>query len=1360
MRISLLLPSSLVFVTSTAFAQEGGFDAQPLDLAAPGDRFQTVPDASAIIGDLHPHLSFNTNYSFSSSWGDVSGLSIPSLQLYGHLSGSMAFLGRGHLDFNIPLQYSTENGVLMGDSTIRLKSLLVGNARSKVAMAIDVGAWIPSGDPTQFTGESEARYMGRAIFSGDAGKVFYAANLGYYHRAHNVVSDSYEIGPSVVFGLATGFDVWDDKVYLGPEISGYTMLPQDGSDTGLFSMKSSPIEGMLSVQYRTDSMIIDTSFGRGITTTPGTPDFRGGIEVTAITKILPDEDRDGIVNKEDVCPHIYGEYSFNPKVNGCPDADGDGLMDALDDCPGIYVEKLEGASKTGCPDSDEDGFIDSLDNCPAEKGLDNEDPFLVGCPNTDVDDDGVANEVDACPSEAGIASADPLFNGCPDSDGDGVFDKVDSCPEAVGGQHTRLQINGCPAPQFTGEIHFLSGTATLKQSAISELQRIAALIKEYPEYEHIIIEGHTDTEGPSSYNQSLSEERAKTVQQWLIDEGGIEANRLYAFGYGEEFPLNEEKTQEEKEDNRRVMFQLVDKQPEAKPQTPVTLASPVGNESDGEKQQSAKVATQQVQQSEEKEDLTVPQTATTPEAGAQPPVTESDNSEQPSVAQEEPVQTQATPVVEKPEAETNSAPETTEDAAQTDNTTATPDKTSAESTAPVVESAESSGEKEAVSEQPVVAEPATAPEQKPAPSQDDDVKTAEPTTVVDAVQALDVMKMKKTEIESFDKVFAKIEKVQETLRSASAKLDSANDHLGKALGITDIENLEAALMDFQKKAPGMIKVRPKLDTIPPMLGFQVSPDAPPQIKNAVKELDLASKDIQSISTDVFRLRSTVVGLLGEAYGLPSEAFKEGKQLLSQGFSGIPKIIFLSSNLRHNIMVTKNTTEDAANLFVSSKNILHTFATVFPKAKALAQNSGRLADNLKEMTKLDSQLNSLKSALEKQASNPKSLSKLEKALLANQQSLGLDVAKINALQAEMKKSTALKQKIVAQKESVTKYLASAAKLEKQLKDNPMVAAVEKFQALEAEVAALQTQKAAAETALAERKGREKREAEKQLAALEVTLQEKITAVGAQDKGKMEAEAKAIQAKAAELVAVQSKLLTAQTGVEALSLEVEQVAVSIAGKQETLQGVSALVTKTEQESVPGQPKVKETGVESFDSFFADVQAIQGPLLAANDKLKSANAHLKKALNITRPSQLQQAFADFKAKAPDMIDVKPDLTTMPPRLLVTVKPEAPTEVKTTVAELNAALNDIQAIQTDVLALKKSGTKLLAKSYTIPAQSIDEGKKLISQGFSGAMKAFTLGGKVKHNIKITQNSGELATNILKDTRTTIEALKGTTSK
>ena len=53
--------------------------------------------------------------------------------------------------------------------------------------------------------------------------------------------------------------------------------------------------------------------------------------------------------------------------------------------------------------------------------------------------------------------------------------------------------------------------------------------------------------------------------------------------------------------------------------------------------------------------------------------------------------------------------------------------------------------------------------------------------------------------------------------TSNTKLVSANEHLNKALGITDIQQLEKALQEFQEQAPNMIKVRPKLDSLPPKI---------------------------------------------------------------------------------------------------------------------------------------------------------------------------------------------------------------------------------------------------------------------------------------------------------------------------------------------------------------------------------------------------------------------------------------------------------------------------------------------------------------------------------------------------------------
>ena len=137
-----------------------------------------------------------------------------------------------------------------------------------------------------------------------------------------------------------------------------------------------------------------------------------------------DTDGDGIYDKDDACPDVFGLAAFN----GCPDTDGDGVVDSKDDCP--TVAGL--AALNGCPDADGDGIADKDDACPNEKGT----KANKGCPDTD--GDGVVDKDDACPTVAGPADN----KGCPwpDTDGDGVTDNLDKCPTVAG----PASNNGCP----------------------------------------------------------------------------------------------------------------------------------------------------------------------------------------------------------------------------------------------------------------------------------------------------------------------------------------------------------------------------------------------------------------------------------------------------------------------------------------------------------------------------------------------------------------------------------------------------------------------------------------------------------------------------------------------------------------------------------------------------------------------------------------------------------------------------------------------------------------------------------------------------------------------------------------------------
>jgi OmpA-OmpF porin, OOP family len=93
--------------------------------------------------------------------------------------------------------------------------------------------------------------------------------------------------------------------------------------------------------------------------------------------------------------------------------------------------------------------------------------------------------------------------------------------------------------------------AVVKEKYYEDVKKIADLMQEFPD-KNITIEGHTDSFGTNEYNQKLSEERAKSVRQYLIDKFGINGSRLTAVGYGEEKPIASNDTPEGRQKNRRV----------------------------------------------------------------------------------------------------------------------------------------------------------------------------------------------------------------------------------------------------------------------------------------------------------------------------------------------------------------------------------------------------------------------------------------------------------------------------------------------------------------------------------------------------------------------------------------------------------------------------------------------------------------------------------------------------------------------------------------------------------------------------------------------------------------------------------------
>jgi outer membrane protein OmpA-like peptidoglycan-associated protein len=96
--------------------------------------------------------------------------------------------------------------------------------------------------------------------------------------------------------------------------------------------------------------------------------------------------------------------------------------------------------------------------------------------------------------------------------------------------------------------------SSLLPESEKELNILYRLLHDEPEYKAQII-GHTDDQGTRSYNQRLSEARAETVKNWLIEKG-IDSNRLISSGRGMDVPVASNQTEEGRALNRRTEVQL------------------------------------------------------------------------------------------------------------------------------------------------------------------------------------------------------------------------------------------------------------------------------------------------------------------------------------------------------------------------------------------------------------------------------------------------------------------------------------------------------------------------------------------------------------------------------------------------------------------------------------------------------------------------------------------------------------------------------------------------------------------------------------------------------------------------------------
>ena len=105
----------------------------------------------------------------------------------------------------------------------------------------------------------------------------------------------------------------------------------------------------------------------------------------------------------------------------------------------------------------------------------------------------------------------------------------------------------------TTGIYFDTDAATVKKESYGILLEIANMLRDNSDI-NVQIVGHTDNQGEENYNQILSENRARAVKQILVEEFGINEDKLQFMGKGESEPVGDNSTEKGRANNRRVEF--------------------------------------------------------------------------------------------------------------------------------------------------------------------------------------------------------------------------------------------------------------------------------------------------------------------------------------------------------------------------------------------------------------------------------------------------------------------------------------------------------------------------------------------------------------------------------------------------------------------------------------------------------------------------------------------------------------------------------------------------------------------------------------------------------------------------------------
>lgn len=529
-----------------------------------------------------------------------------------NLSAGLAVHDRIRLDVAFPAYFASVDvkgspqGVKLGD--LRLAAMLAllrgPQGRHGFGLGLLPHLDLPTGDATAFLGNEGMGGGVRAAGTLQAGSFTVTGDAGVQFNPA-IELKNLAGSDAIPVGLGVGWLLGDTA---GLNLEARFAAPLQANDR---AGTASPSEAILSFRKRVQSGPHLTLGGaKSLSQGASAANWRvfaGGGFGRMQAPVPKDIDMDGILNKDDACPEEAETVNGHKDEDGCPDELGKVMVVVEHDShilrgadlevtgpddsqsvvtgvepllieamPGtlwmanaVYGSCLTGKADVQARDGKVDLIVDmeigekawisyvvrAEDGSPIPHATTrylSQEPECIPKESLSLDNDGAGSEEVGAGRHTVIIEAPEfaLFRG-----------EIQVTP----GSDQVIEVTLKPARTrliekqivILDKVYFETAKARIKPESFTLLDEVVNVILANPQIRRIEVAGHTDAQGDDQYNQQLSDDRASTVRDYLVD-GGVNAGILIAMGYGESRPIDNNTTASGRARNRRVEFNILE----------------------------------------------------------------------------------------------------------------------------------------------------------------------------------------------------------------------------------------------------------------------------------------------------------------------------------------------------------------------------------------------------------------------------------------------------------------------------------------------------------------------------------------------------------------------------------------------------------------------------------------------------------------------------------------------------------------------------------------------------------------------------------------------------------------------------------